>query len=553
MFAFAGLRRRCVNPDRENFRGIFPNRHVASLERRASATLYHHREFFLGDRAKFPDDAGVRRRNSAESCTRHAWYEACFAGRAKMIVVARISSIVLALMIALAPQITSAQTAPSPIQAPVQQPRAMTLPDAIAYARAHQPAARAAIARVRAAQTDAKIPRAQWLPFFEAGAELLGGTANNTTASYVGIPGLALARIGATKATGSGSMTPYASTLAAAGLFQEVFDFGRIAAESAVADSLVDIEKYGADAQWLLIELGVEEAFFAVQAAKSIMQASEDAYQRAKVHRDYAKAKVAAGLRPPIDLTRAEADLTRFDVARIRAQGGLHTAQSNFAAAVGVPEPQLDATGEAPPTAQLPSLSDAFRRAQEKDPLRLQALARLKTQEALTKSITALLRPNFALTASLSVREGGAPPSSGEASPNSGWLPDVANWDVGLVLRVPLFDGVVLARRDASRDREEVRRAEVDLVRQQQAAGIEQAYVGVGVAASALTALEHAVEAARANYNQADARFKGGLGTIVELADAEAVRTDAEIQLALGKFELARTRAILGRLIAEGL
>ena len=432
--------------------------------------------------------------------------------------------------------------------------RAMTLPEAIQYAREHQPAARAALARVRAAQADAKVPRAQWQPFFAAGAELLGGSANNTTASYVGILGLNIPRIGGTTVTGSGSMTAYASTIAAIGGQQEIFDFGRIAAQSAVTDLLVDVEKYGADTEWLLIELGVEEAYFAVQAAKSVTQASEDAYQRAKVHRDFAKAKVTAGLQPPIVLTRAEADLTRFDVGRIRAQGGLQTAQTAFAAAVGVPDLQLEAAGQAPPAAQLPSLTDAFQRAQKKDPLLLQALSRLKTQEALTKSIEALLRPNFALTATFSGREGGAPPSgNGEPAPNSGWLPDIPNWDVGIVLRWPLYDGVVLAQRDASRQREEVRRAELDLVKQQQTAGIQQAYVNVGVAASSLTALERAVEAARANYNQADARFKGGLGTIVELTDAEAVRTDAEIQLALGTFELARARAILGRLIAEGL
>jgi outer membrane protein len=39
----------------------------------------------------------------------------------------------------------------------------------------------------------------------------------------------------------------------------------------------------------------------------------------------------------------------------------------------------------------------------------------------------------------------------------------------------------------------------------------------------------------------------------VELADAEAVRTDAEIQLALGEFDLERARAAFGRAIAEGL
>ena len=44
---------------------------------------------------------------------------------------------------------------------------------------------------------------------------------------------------------------------------------------------------------------------------------------------------------------------------------------------------------------------------------------------------------------------------------------------------------------------------------------------------------------------------KAGLGTGVELADAETLRTDAEIQFALGRFEVARARAALGRAIAE--
>jgi outer membrane protein TolC len=66
-------------------------------------------------------------------------------------------------------------------------------------------------------------------------------------------------------------------------------------------------------------------------------------------------------------------------------------------------------------------------------------------------------------------------------------------------------------------------------------------------------ALENSVVAARANWQQADARFGAGIGNAVEVADAEAVRSQAEIQLALGQFEVERARAAFGRAIAEGL
>jgi outer membrane protein TolC len=71
------------------------------------------------------------------------------------------------------------------------------------------------------------------------------------------------------------------------------------------------------------------------------------------------------------------------------------------------------------------------------------------------------------------------------------------------------------------------------------------------VSREALPALQRALDAAVANYDQADARFKAGLDTQLELADAEALRTDAEIQLAVGRFQLAVARARLAHLMGQ--
>jgi outer membrane protein len=65
--------------------------------------------------------------------------------------------------------------------------------------------------------------------------------------------------------------------------------------------------------------------------------------------------------------------------------------------------------------------------------------------------------------------------------------------------------------------------------------------------------LQRGLDAAVANYNQASARFAAGMGNAIEMADAEDLRTTAEVDLARGTFEVARARAVLGRFIAEGL
>ena len=75
----------------------------------------------------------------------------------------------------------------------------------------------------------------------------------------------------------------------------------------------------------------------------------------------------------------------------------------------------------------------------------------------------------------------------------------------------------------------------------------------VALAQSAVPALQRSLDAARANEGQVDARFKAGLATAVELADAEALLTDADIQLAIGTFQLSRARAVLARATAEVL
>jgi outer membrane protein len=132
-------------------------------------------------------------------------------------------------------------------------------------------------------------------------------------------------------------------------------------------------------------------------------------------------------------------------------------------------------------------------------------------------------------------------------------LPSVPNWDAGLVLSWPLFDGTIDARVSAAHAKESVAREDLNVAKETLVAQVEQAYVAVDVARRALPDLQQAVKAAIANYAQADARFKAGMGTSVELADAEALRTDSEIQLAMGIFEVARTRAAFGRAIAEGI
>jgi outer membrane protein len=454
----------------------------------------------------------------------------------------------------LLPRVASAE---QPSSAPASAPaiRAFTLGDAIAYARVHQPELRAALARLEAIKADATITRARWYPTLIGTAQLVASTANNSTGTYLSVPGFDNPRISSTPAVSAAgaSFVPSASTLLGAGMRQEVFDFGRITAQAAADDLRADAQRLSTQALRLLVEYEVEEAFFAVSTARSILDASEKAFARAAVHRDQAGAGVTSGLRRPIELTRAEALLDRYDLERIRGRRGVSVAQSVFAATVGVPETLLDASGDPPPPADLPALGGALAGALAKNPELQAAVARVQAQHKQTAAIAAEMRPNLFLSAGISVNSGGAAPSSGAPLFARGLLPMVPNWDVGLVLVWPMFDATVRARARRSQLEEQARDAEVSLVRRRLVADVERAHLDLAAAYEALPVLKHTLTAAIANYDQANARFEVGLGNSVELADAEELRTTAEIQLALGTFELVRARAALGRVIAEHL
>jgi outer membrane protein TolC len=441
-----------------------------------------------------------------------------------------------------------AQTA-SAIGGPVSS---VTLDQALQYARSHHPQARSALAELAARKAEAKVPRAQWLPQIGATAQIFGGSFNNTTTSYLNIPEVDLPRIGGRSATTSTDWSPSVSTLAGMSVGQEVYDFGRIAAQMAVADAFADVARADAETVDLEIQLGVEEAFHGVLAARAVLYATEEALKRAITHRDYAQAGTKSGMRPPIDLTRAQADVATLEVRRIRAIAGTDAARAALAASMGSDAPQVDALPLAPDQSPGPAFQSALDTAAQKNPALRAALARLRAQSQATREITRELLPNLSASAGLNGRAGGQSATAGGPTPyGDGWLPDIANWHLGLLLQWNVFDGTVLARREASRAREVAMQAGVDLARMAIALGTEKAWLDLDAALKALPGLAQAVNAAMANQQQAEARFRAGLGTIIELADAEGLLTNAQLELAVGQFSVARARASLGRVMGQ--
>jgi len=428
---------------------------------------------------------------------------------------------------------------------------ALSLGAALAYAQAHEPELQAARERLHAAQLESEVPAAQWRTSFGALGEFVVGTANNSTATTLSDGAVALPRIGATATNESPSYRPEATTLLALGARQELYDFGRIAAQSAAARALSAISQSELRHTRLDLRLAVTNAYYAVRAAHALLDVATQAETRASLHRDLAQAAVHSGLRSPIEVTRADADVTRFEVARIRAAGSLVVSRGVFAAAVGYEQPELDARDEATDELHFPSRTEAEARAVELDPAVQEAVGRVRAEHSLAESVSASSRPNLSAAAAVSVRAGGASASNGEVADGNGFVPNVPNYSAGIVLSWPFCEPVTRARVRALRAREHSLSVEVEVARQRAFSRTRQAYENLAVANAEQTALAQAVQAARANHEQAEGRFREGLGTATELADAETLRLNAEVEQVIGRFQVATAAAELDRAMAR--
>ncbi|MBX7100502.1 MAG: TolC family protein, partial [Myxococcaceae bacterium] len=249
------------------------------------------------------------------------------------------------------------RAAPIPLEVPPA--KAVSLEEALALARAQHPALEASRQRVAAAQAEVDAVSALWLPTAGLAAELVGATANNSTATVLSTSAVDLPRIGSTKVTATPDFAPSATSLVAVGLRQLVWDFGRQGAQGKVAQAQAAAEQARSSRTALGLDFDVTRAFQAVLAARAVLEASEQAYARVVTHRDFAKVAVDAQLRPPIEFTRAEADVSRAELGRLRALSAVTAARLQLAAAVGGADLQLDARGALRPPEPPPSLEQA--------------------------------------------------------------------------------------------------------------------------------------------------------------------------------------------------
>jgi outer membrane protein len=440
--------------------------------------------------------------------------------------------------------LASAPTARAQTSSP--SPQTFTLDQAMQYALDHYPTVRAALEQVNVSTAGVSVAKAAYTPRLDSLWQSNRGTANNIFGQVLPQSVIPAMSGPALPETSSGSV--WGSSVGA--LFSwEPLDFGLRGATVSAAEAGIARARAGEALTRLDVEAAVAATFLSVAGAQRTVNALQADLDRRDVLARAVHTLVDNQLRPGAEASRSDAERAAAQTRLIQAREAVTLGQISLARMLGVstgavsidittlidrvPASELEVVAETHPLTQVHQAAVEAARAQE----------------------TVLSRtdlPRLYLQSSLFARGSGANPNGQLDGGLNGLGLDRANWAAGIQIVFPnAFDFTSLRARKAAAaasTRSETAlldEAALTVTSQRQTAA---AMLEAARAIAANTPIQLA--AAQQTESQARARYQAGLASIVEVADAQGLLAQAEVQDQLARIDV--WRALLAQSVAQG-
>lgn len=407
-----------------------------------------------------------------------------------------------------------------------QTPRVLTLQEAERLGQQRQPQLRAAHGSTQAAEGRVEQSRSGLLPQLQATAGW-----ERSTNNYIFRPG-GIARPGAAASWSSISYFDTSLTLT-----QLVWDFGQTSGRwrsfEAAARGSAQLER----AVGQQVVLQVRTAFFNAVAYKELLSVARETLANQRQHLDQIEGFVAAGTRPPIDLSQARADFANAEVHVINADNAYRRSKLLLNQAIGI-EGSIDydlandgLPVQADEDAPLEPLLDTALKVRPEIAF---ATAQVTTQQLLIQSARGAYAPSISVGA-------GVVQGAGSGQNYEGW-----NVSAGVFVTWNLFQGGLTSGMvHEAEGNLGTAIAQLELQRQQVRVDVDQALLAIRAAKAAQTASRNALVAARQRLSLAEGRYQNGSGSVIELGDAQIAAANAAAQVVQTEFQLATARAQL--------
>ena len=404
----------------------------------------------------------------------------------------------------------------------------LSLEQAVALALEHHPSLQAAQANLHSAEASKKLALSSYYPSISA-----TGTGSHTEGYFVFNPSI------------PSRYQIYSNYVAGFNGTQLIYDFGKTSSRVGANTDFVEASQEDLRSAHDNVVMNVQLAYFAFLSQRSVVTVNEEAVQQAASHLTQAKAFYTVGRRPQFDVTRAEVDLANANVNLIRARNALDVARVQLDNAMGIhpvrPYAVTDSLGTAPVNLNLDSVVAI---AAQRRPDLLSAKARLSGFQGLVGAARSQHLPTLSANGSYNWSGFNLQFQNGIG----GLYP---RWIAGLTFTLPIFQGFAInAQVEQAEASAEVARANLSTLTQAALLEVQQAYLGVGEAQERLGAAAKLVEQAEQNLNLAQRQYAAGVGTALDITDAQLTRSNARITKIQALFDynssLARLHKAIG-------
>jgi outer membrane protein TolC len=440
-----------------------------------------------------------------------------------------------------------AQTTPQPAAA-------LTLKAAIDDARANYPAIRASLADISAAQSGISLARTAYLPRTDLLLQFNRATRNNVFGLI--LPNGVIPAISGPVLDESTISSTFGSA-AGARFSWEPFDFGLRRAKVGLAESIRSRAQTLGELTELDVSIAAGEAFLSLAAAEQSVQAARANVERFEVFLKSISVLARNQLRPGADESRAKAELARAQIDLIRAEQAREVARATLAEWLGRAGEsiEIDAGALLAPAPEAgPAAIDLSRH-----PLAELQDAEVDVVNSRRRSLEKSYRPRFFLDSAVFGRGTGARVDGTFQGGAHGLSPSEGNWAVGMNITFPVFNHKEnRVRQEIERHHETAEAARYEKVLQALRGGVERARAQVESARRIAQNTPVALEAARVLETQARERYRAGLGTVIDVADALRLVRQSEIDDSLARlgvwqamFALAAAQGDISELVNQ--
>lgn len=413
----------------------------------------------------------------------------------------------------------------------------LTIAQALDNALHNYPSIRVTQEEMTAAAAGIRLAQTAYLPRVDTLAQLNRATRNTFYGLLLpqgvipGVDGVPANNLGSVWDSGAGILVTW-----------QPFDFGLRAANIAAATAGRERAQAAVNRTQYDVSVATADAFLTVIAAQQTAQSARASVESWQVLQKSIHALVTAELRPGADESRVEAELALAQTQLAQAEQAIDIARATLAQFVGIAPSQINLNAgklvsELPQEHAEPPLQTAA------NPLAMEQNTAIAQAQSQLTTLEKTYYPQFFVQGLAAARGTGMLTDGARLGGLNGLAPTTQNYGIGLTVLFPVMDKFAIREQETMQSANiRAGQAQYSLIATNLQARFDTAVATLTGARRIAANTPVEVSSARVALQQATARYQSGLAPIDDVAQAQRLLVQAQIDDALARLNVWRAR-----------